>query len=216
MPARRGRERRRHRPGQRARRLARCGAVLRSAGPAGARFDRGGRPVPGSAPASARIDGISAMSCSSAHVAVTITSARLTLRAGEAGRRRQGVAIEIARRHAVRRGDPRPGESPPARLLVDSGASGSLTLYADFVAAHPDIIPMRTLALTGGAILPGRSAPKRAARRACARSAALRRPVGNFLERRRRRCRAQRCRPDRRRISAADRDLRSRAAARCA
>jgi predicted aspartyl protease len=47
------------------------------------------------------------------------------------------------------------GESVPARLLVDSGASGALTLYADFVAAHPDLVPMRTLALTGGAILPG-------------------------------------------------------------
>jgi predicted aspartyl protease len=83
---------------------------------------------------------------------------RLTLfEPGEAGGGGTAIPIEI------RDGTPfvaatlsQSGESVPARLLVDIGASSALTLYADFVAAHPGLIPMRTLVLTGGAILPGR------------------------------------------------------------
>ncbi|MEA3013510.1 MAG: hypothetical protein QOD42_2055 [Sphingomonadales bacterium] len=107
-----------------------------------------------------RIDGILGHELFARYVVrIDYDRRRLTLfEPGEAGRGDDGTAIAIE----IRDGTPfvaaslsQSGESVPARLLVDIGASSALTLYADFVAAHPDLIPMRTLALTGGAILPG-------------------------------------------------------------
>lgn len=48
------------------------------------------------------------------------------------------------------------GRPVAGRLLVDTGGTTGLTLYQPFVSAHPGLVPPSAVALTGGAILPGR------------------------------------------------------------
>ena len=48
------------------------------------------------------------------------------------------------------------GRGRAAPLLVDLGATGALTLYSAYVAAHPELVPARTLQVSSGALLPGR------------------------------------------------------------
>lgn len=105
-----------------------------------------------------RIDGILGYELFARYVVrIDYDRRRLTLfEPGEASGGGRAIPIEI------RDGTPfvaatlrQGGVSVPARLLIDMGASSALTLYADFVAAHPGLVPPRTLALTGGAILPG-------------------------------------------------------------
>lgn len=45
--------------------------------------------------------------------------------------------------------------SVKGRLLLDTGAVGAINLYAQFLKLHPELRPVRSLALTAGAILPG-------------------------------------------------------------
>lgn len=47
------------------------------------------------------------------------------------------------------------GRQFPARFLIDTGAVSALTVYGEFVAAHPELVPSSAIALTGGALLPG-------------------------------------------------------------
>jgi predicted aspartyl protease len=43
----------------------------------------------------------------------------------------------------------------PVSLLIDTGATGALTLYAHFLAQQPGLVPAGAVALSTGALLPG-------------------------------------------------------------
>jgi predicted aspartyl protease len=69
----------------------------------------------------------------------------------------ESIPIEIAGQTPfVRMQVRQQGRGVAARMLIDTGAAGAVTLNALFSAAHPGIVPGRTVAISSGALLPGR------------------------------------------------------------
>lgn len=131
-----------------------------------------------------RIDGIVGRELFEAWV-VTIDydTRRMTLFAPrERPRGRRAIAIELREGTPFVAATLRQGrQRVAAPMLIDTGATGAATIYADLVAGHSWLLPRTILPLSAGALLPGqfRAAAGRLARLSFG-GVAVARPVVNF------------------------------------